>query len=315
MEQAADRLYKASEAATLPDEAKSHVQELCTKLRVPPVDSDQENELIREARRVAASLDRMAPGDPGDADTPSQRGHDVITALIERQQAKFSPPADLVIFVNSAAAATEAKETLDFLASNHFEYDVDGRRAPLFLAVSSSSDAATKFAMPIGHGLPFLEYKTKGSFRTGRPAEAAGPASYELACYEPKTQRSDYFNPPPTQGAFFMSTAAHMEILQSHLVKEVTSSTLSEKACEDLGKDDPARTLNYWMRDAARCFKVAERPNRCNGTPYWLMEIDPSIVPDHGTIFTGRFTEFLSLFIPDKEKLDANDRPRLFMAK
>ena len=52
-------------------------------------------------------------------------------------------------------------------------------------------------------------------------------------------------------------------------------------------------TSTFRLADTGACFAVQERPNRCNGTPYWLMEIDPDVVPDHSTIFTQRFISFL----------------------
>ena len=49
----------------------------------------------------------------------------------------------------------------------------------------------------------------------------------------------------------------------------------------------------FRLEDTKACFAIQERPKRCNGTPYWMMEIDPEVVPDHGTIFSGRFISFL----------------------
>jgi hypothetical protein len=49
----------------------------------------------------------------------------------------------------------------------------------------------------------------------------------------------------------------------------------------------------FRLYDTQTCFAVQERPNRCNGTPYWVMEIDPDVVPDHSTIFTQRLISFL----------------------
>jgi hypothetical protein len=49
----------------------------------------------------------------------------------------------------------------------------------------------------------------------------------------------------------------------------------------------------FKLYDTHQCFAIQERPSRCNGTPYWMMEIDPDVVPDHSTIFTGRFISFL----------------------
>jgi hypothetical protein len=35
-----------------------------------------------------------------------------------------------------------------------------------------------------------------------------------------------------------------------------------------------------------------------DNTPYWAFEIPTEVVPDHGTIFTDRFVDFLKAFLP-----------------
>lgn len=297
---------------------KTQTDTLHATLARTPSGAQEQQRQLDDARALAGNLEQTRSEVPAAnssaIETSVARAHDVVNALEQRQRSAFTPPADLVIFINSAAAATEAKETLDFLASDHFTYSVSGKRAPLFLSVSSSADAATKFAMPIGHGLPFLRYKTKGSFRAGASKGGNQPDGYQLSCFDPSSNKSSFFSPAPTQGAFFMSTAAHMEILQSHLLVEEKDPAKRE-SCSLADFPDPSVIQAYKMRDAARCFKVEERAGRCNGTPYWLMEIDPSIVPDHGTIFTGRFLDFLTLFIPNREELEGNVRPTLSMQK
>ena len=110
-----------------------------------------------------------------------------------------------------------------------------------------------------------------------------------------------------------MSTAAHMEILQSHQLEEETDPAKRRTCSLSQYSGNPEVIHAYQMKDAGRCFKVEERPARCNGTPYWIMEIDPSIVPDHSTIFTDRFLSFLEMFIPDQQHLENNIRPKLLV--
>lgn len=231
--------------------------------------------------------------------------------------------ADLVIFINPAGAATEAKQMLDFLTYNKYRYqpaagqdeatassDLD---RPLFVSLTSTADMATKLAMPIGHGLPFLGFKMNGSFRD--LSQAPGE-KYDLACFDPhrsppnwelKTKQEG----AQSQGAYFMSTAPHMQVLQSHLMLKAVGANqmIVASTGEKVHIEDPnaiaqcdrglfnKQHLNvistFRLEDTGNCFAVEERPNRCNGTPYWLMEIDPDVVPDHGTIFTGRFISFL----------------------
>jgi hypothetical protein len=139
---------------------------------------------------------------------------------------------------------------------------------------------------------------------------------YDLACFDPhrpvprwelKTKEEG----AQSQGAYYMSTAPHMQVLQSHVMLKAvgTNQMIVSSTGERLRIEDPhaiadcnrdlfnKQHLNvvstFRLEDTGTCFAVQERPNRCNGTPYWLMEIDPEVVPDHGTIFTGRFISFL----------------------
>jgi hypothetical protein len=99
----------------------------------------------------------------------------VMTDFVERHKALASRSdgdgawADLTVFVNSAAAATEGKQMLNLLKgfSNLSPAGAAGSATewPLFLSISSLGDAATRFALPIGHGVPFLGYQFNGSWR------------------------------------------------------------------------------------------------------------------------------------------------------
>ena len=242
--------------------------------------------------------------------------------------------ADLVIFINPAGAATEAKQFLDFLTFNGYRYQplvsrdlmVNALSAPsfnreddrpLFVSLTSTTDAATKIAMPIGHWWPDLRFKLDGSLRhASRERDTPPDKKYDLACFDP------HHNPPywelqtktegaPDQSAFYMSTAPHMQVLQSHLMlKAIGANTMQVSSTgQKIHINDPNaivqcdRTLfnkqglhiisTFRLYDTQTCFAIQERPNRCNGTPYWMMEIDPDVVPDHSTIFTDRFIYFL----------------------
>ena len=222
--------------------------------------------------------------------------------------------ADLVIFINPAGAAIEAKQMLDFLTYNRYRYQPGGDLdRPLFVSLTSTADMATKLALPIGHGLPFLGFKMNGSFRDLNQEPGK---KYDLACFDPHRAAPTWelktkAEGAQSQGAYYMSTAPHMQVLQSHVMlkaigaKQMLVSSTGEKIqIQDLNaiaecnrdlfnKEHLNIISTFKLDDTKACFAVQERPNRCNGTPYWLMEIDPDVVPDHGTIFTGRFISFL----------------------
>jgi len=246
--------------------------------------------------------------------------------LAARQQAAkhaVDARADLVIFVNSAASATEAKQMLDFLTINQTRYQpfapADATKAqddpsydrPMFVSVTSTADLATKLALPIGHFPPDIAFKQKGSFRD---LSAVPGREYDLACFDPHRQHPTRTLTTKEEGAqaqssYYLSSAPHMPVLQSHLMlkavgadKMRVSSTgeilqVAPQAIADCDAKlfDPKLNIvsTFKLYDTHQCFAIQERPNRCNGTPYWMMEIDPDVVPDHSTIFSGRFISFL----------------------
>ncbi len=237
--------------------------------------------------------------------------------------------ADLVIFINPAGAATEARPMLDFLVENSYRYQPyagggsengtgdssPGQSAdrPLFVSLTSTGDLATKVAVPIGHALPSLGLKAAGSFRKLGP----GPGgNYGLSCFDPHQPHPHWELKTKEEGAvpqssYYMNTAPHMQVLQSHLMLKAIGATQMQVAStgEKITIHDPqaiaqcnrdlfnVEHLNivstFRLADTQACFAIQERPHRCNGTPYWMMEIDPDVVPDHSTIFTQRFIQFL----------------------
>jgi hypothetical protein len=114
-----------------------------------------------------------------------------------------------------------------------------------------------------------------------------------------------------------------MQMLQSHvMLKAVSTNQMRVSSTgETIQIQDPnaiakcdrnlfnKQNLNiistFRLADTNACLAIQERPNRCNGTPYWLMEIDPEVVPDHSTIFTQRFISFIidTFFVPNGQAL------------
>lgn len=245
--------------------------------------------------------------------------------------------ADLVIFINPAGAATEAKQMLDFLTYNRYRYhpqqesqsasaDNDDTERPLFVSLTSTADMATKVALPIGHSFPYLGFKANGSFRD---LNQDPNKKYELTCFDPENKEHPYWELKTkaegavSQGSYYLSSAPHMQILQSHeMLKSVGANQMRVSSTgQTIQIQDPNAIANcdrdlfnkqglnvvstFKLADTQACFAVQVRPNRCNGTPYWLMEIDPDVVPDHSTIFTQRFIYFIidTFFAPNGKPL------------
>jgi hypothetical protein len=184
--------------------------------------------------------------------------------------------ADLVVFVNSAAAANEGKQMLDLLKRNNTVIASNSSPRPLYLSISSLGDAATRFALPIGHGPSFLVHKTNRSFRSYGKGDAPQP-------------------PVEAQSAYYTSTVAHMQALQSHII-------VDGSVCRDnKGPLQPFR--GAFLLPNGKTYRVCEKRDRWNDTPYWAMQMPASIVRDHSSIFTQDLIGLLSWFFPTPDEI------------
>ncbi len=191
--------------------------------------------------------------------------------------------ADLVLYVNEAAAAEKGVGMLDFLGKNEVEYrTTEGPRVgpePLIASVTTPADAATGVAFSVA-------YYPKSLSQTGNvtlTAFAAGaPGKHTFSISEPKRK-------------LYRNTLGHLTEFQSHVLAEVTPPN-----CEGGDPDD------FYFRVPEHCFHVSEakpfagQDHRWNGTPYWVISTDQNVIPDHGTIFTSRFMRFVGHLLPDE---------------
>ena len=146
-----------------------------------------------------------------------------------------------------------------------------------------------------------------------------------MLCYEPELQQAGKID-NYSQTDFYLHTAPHFQALQSHEVKTLPLDQCKDangkpnmQALIDLGKPRTSKDLDEWLRDSFgptlvlgnACYVVVPRNSflkpeqpvptsmqRCNGTPYFAMEVPHGIIPDHGTIFTQRHLNFLNIFLP-----------------
>ncbi len=222
-----------------------------------------------------------------------------------------NPLADMTVFVNSAAGANESKQMMDYLASSHFTYQTAQGPQPLFLSVTSKTDTATGVIFKIGHGASWLGYWATGSMRPKgqAPANPNEPSSsYSRACYDTMIDKNKERLFDMSQTSFYMTTTAHSPQLQSHTVEEIVlHGTFDPNAMvcipQSLPPRDAKTSSGNQKRTAMSCtmgqyiFIVKEINDRCNGTPYWAMEVPTELIPDHTTIFTDRLITFLRSFI------------------
>ena len=229
--------------------------------------------------------------------------------------------ADLVVLINQAAPATNAVTLLsdyhkDLARVNLLRPPVKAACAPgdssqeckeltrpLILSVSSETDLATRAVLPVAETI-------------------AAPKN------RPKTLPADVKLPPGLDPKkVFTTTATFTPQLRSHQLIKCDNGDCTPCLKEDkyyipvsivLPAYAPGST-SHQDTPIQYCLARVRDRNAWNHTPYWIFTIPAEIVPDHSTIFTERFIDFLTAFLPPLERFNptqpALPRQRLHAAQ
>jgi hypothetical protein len=200
------------------------------------------------------------------------------------QQGSVPNFADLVLYVNSAAPARDGISMLDFLAQHRVTFRTtkgpNQREQPLLAAITTPADAAT--------GIIFTVAMSPGSL-----SQAGAEA---VDCFDPTNSKQ--FQVREDRRKLYRNTLGHLQEFQSHSLAEIPDMT------EDTCQGSSQAQFLYWV--PGHCFQVSPATPmpgqniRWNGTPYWVISTDRSIIPDHGTIFTNRLMRFVGHVLPDE---------------
>jgi hypothetical protein len=220
-----------------------------------------------------------------------------VSAAIARDLTEFPFPADLVLLVNPASQAMEAKQLVDIFQRYHIKFvrdDAAGRtyEVPLVVSMTSTADLATRVMFPIGMRLKGLgnEFRPYGSESCARGRQA------------------DYFR----------RTAGHERAIHSHLV-DVTElgpdahlpaeGDIEGSAGRLSHTYDPLTRMTTWSAEGEKLrYSIRQNPRSWNDTPYWIMEVPPSVIPDHSRIFRRETIEFAGTLIAMSGALERSDR-------
>jgi len=221
--------------------------------------------------------------------------------------------ADLVVLINQAAPADHAIQILsqyrEDLQNVRLRWppkkqgcpasdtspDCVGMSHPLLLSISSESDLATRAVLPIAETV----FPPKDRPRV-LPAKVLAdlPAGLDVK-------------------KVFTTAAAHTPQLYSHDLRRCDKEDCAPCDRKDNGDDLPVsimlpkyapgntdpdhkdQQIDYCLIPAAQASPAGKKP--WNQTPYWIFHIPSEVVPDHGTIFTDRFRDFLAAFMPPPE--------------
>jgi len=229
----------------------------------------------------------------------------VTQALVERinnaepaadkkagEAAEIRFPADLVVFVNEAGPAIQAKQLLDILSigSAAFTNSAYSMPGPLLLSITSKGDTATHLAFPGGQFLSLPKVSLRNYIKSGTTT--------------PEKDRFGIEN----QKTYYLHTTANTAAVQSHVIGLPTDTEVVDAvkagnkpyACATLDveqaarldpKDDPCQKLTgkvYW---------IIPKAHALNTTPYWAMQMPVNFVPDHTNIFRPEFDALLTAFL------------------
>ena len=215
------------------------------------------------------------------------------------QLASLNKFADLVVLINQAAPAANAVTTLiqyraDLEKVNLLRpprksscdageaQDCKDLTRPLILSVSSVTDLATKAVLPVAETI-------------ARPPN--GPPSPPQAVLPPGL----------TPKKVLTTAAAHTPQLYSHQIVQCVNNDCSPCLKLDKYYIPVAITLPACTRERHRkrpgtaILRRARHSTRGTEPHTGFSEIPTAIVPDHSTIFTDRFVDFLTSFLPPLE--------------
>jgi hypothetical protein len=188
--------------------------------------------------------------------------HAINAEIHGHAEADRSMPADLVIAVNPAADSVLARQMIAALYSRKTE----GTR-PLFVSITSTGDWATGSVFPIGAALASV---SKGFNEVDVP----GPQNRE-----------------ESERKFYTLTPGHNEMLVNHITVDKHETINSPSGL-------PALEENLQHNHAGNGFTLDGANGQLNvwqikrvgdvDVPYWDVQVDPSIIKDHGDIWNER---------------------------
>jgi hypothetical protein len=181
------------------------------------------------------------------------------------QQGSF--PADLVILINPATPSIWAKQLVDMMDRYRVKLnrkDLEGSLLdrPLVVSVTSIGDSATRVMFPFGLtiGTLFVNMRKYGD---------------------------EYCNPVTKQKHYILHTPGHTKALHSHAVEAVPLDRV-EKGAAPPGLAPlnlEAGPFGLAFDGAEHRYAIEKRLSAYNDTPYWIMRVPTSLIPDHSDIF------------------------------
>jgi hypothetical protein len=227
---------------------------------------------------------------------------------------KWKPIADLVLLINPASPAIEAKKLIDaWTVPEGFAPEESGwsdsylcsrggeRWTPLIISITSESDVPNRVLFPMGAGLATMLRRTRAYDKW--TLEIDNGALSRLS--PSRADRGSTTFALPSQRYFLTRTAGFAPVLHTHrlvhtpLASEAIATDnrvqpCSKQRCSALPRQTTWEDPEGEVKTGAACFRVGrhefvveELPTRYNNTPYWIMQVPRTVIDGH----SGHFNE------------------------
>jgi hypothetical protein len=210
--------------------------------------------------------------------------HAINAEIHGRSDPSHSMPADLMIVVNPASDSILARQMIEALYLRKTE-----NTRPLFVSITSTADWATGTVFPIGTGLAAV---SKG-FNNVTPPGAS----------EPESERKFYTSTPGHNKALinYMTVDRHEIVTSPHGLHALEENLEHNHVADGFWLDAADGKLDLWQIQHVGSVDV----------PYWDVEVDKSIIKDHGDIWNERAEAMMAaIFRISNPIINRNARPR-----
>jgi len=208
----------------------------------------------------------------------------------------FLPPADLIVFLNAANDAFEAKETIEALKRARIRisrrqtaegrYEDVGPAAPFMISITSDGDWATEKIMPVAQllsssALAFRQYDKDGCTEEGQLCKYGQSYYFRHSEGSIKEMRSHVVILEPT--------AASCQTNQQVPWPYFWVTTTQRCFCIDRNTDDPQDKCREPVDQKAKFGSGTV----WNDTPFYVIGVPATLIPDHNAIFQEGTEELL----------------------
>ena len=230
----------------------------------------------------------------------------------------ITPPADLVILLNSAAPAIYAKEFIDYLKW----HKVGEPKMPFVVSITSEADEATKLAFPAGtipeslfdvgsyQGSDTYNGANEKTFFTHTPGHCGYLISHDVVPSEEVIQGLDeQFTSDPD------AWLLHANLFAGSPREDPKFKSLHIKNNEILLWGDNRYGTSDAESDPQKWAIQAANPNHgYNDTTYWVLRVPKQIISGHGDIWNPNTASLMAGLVrmaglvPDLSPKDGNLR-------